>query len=231
MSPTTCCTFAADTKPPGCSTASPSPTPPSRKCGTPIRSQRSRLSRSQSRQLWRRIRRPHLRSLQRCSAHRFRAQQRSRTRPQRWQLLPDQRRSQLRQPHRTLCLLRQRQRQPQRSRPASAGSASRTRCRQRRRRLRFIHLQRKSFQPAPPHDFRSPRLFPGSLRPQSQRRRKRIHPRQRLLSAISQHRLSRRRTRNRCRTHVFLGSHFQFPSTHHRFAVLPLQPWQLRQLA
>ncbi len=56
------------------------------------------------------------------------------------QLLPDRRRPQLRQPHRTLRLLRQRQWQPQQSRPAAACSPGRARCRQRRRRLRIVYL-------------------------------------------------------------------------------------------
>ena len=43
-------------------------------CRPAIRSQRYRLSRSQSRQLWRRVRRPHLRRVQRSAAHRLRAQ-------------------------------------------------------------------------------------------------------------------------------------------------------------
>ncbi len=84
------------------------------------------------------IRRPHLRRLQRRPPHRLRAQQPGRTRPQCRQLLPDQRRAQLRQPHSALRLLRQHQRQSQQSRLPTAGAASRARRRQRCRGLRHI---------------------------------------------------------------------------------------------
>ena len=93
-------------------------------------------------------------------------------RPQRRQFLPDQRRHQFWQPHRTLRLLRQRQRQPQRPRLAAARSSGRARRRQRRRRLRVVHLQRRSLQPASPRDLAPPRLFPDPLRSLPQRHRK-----------------------------------------------------------
>ena len=136
--------------------------------------------------------------------------------------------AQLRQPHRTLRLLRQRQWQPQQSRPAATSSPGCARCCQRRRRLRKLHLQRQSLQPAPPDDLSSPRLLPNPLRSESQRHRERIDPRQRLQPAIPQHRPARRPNRGRCRRPFHLASHLQFASADHGFALLPLQQRRLR---
>ncbi len=94
----------------------------------------------------------------------FRTKQRGRAFPERRQLLPDQRRDQLRQPHRALRLLCQPQRQPQRSRPADSDCPGHSRCRQWLRRLRFADLQCRSFEPASPGHLAAQGLLPDSLR-------------------------------------------------------------------
>ena len=84
--------------------------------GPQIRSQRHRLCRSAARQLWRRVRRPHLRRLQRSSAHRLRTQPPSELVLSAGNFYQTNDAVSCRQPHRALRLLRQRQRQSQQSR-------------------------------------------------------------------------------------------------------------------
>jgi len=175
------------------------------------------------------LRRPHLRSLQRSPAHRLRAQQPGRTRPQRRKFLSDQRRPQLRQPHRTLRLLRQPQRQPQQSRHPDARPPGRSRRRQRLRRLRLADFQRRPVQPTPPRNVAAQGLLPNSLRPLPQRHRERADRGQWICGAVSQPRPSRRRPRIRCHRQLLLGPHVQFKTPADGLPVLPLQRRRLRQ--
>ena len=230
-SPTICCTSAAAIRRCGCSTACRSSTRPSPPTSVPSSTQGHRLSRSEPRQLRRRVWRPHLRRLQRRATHRLRTEQRRRAERYSGQLPSDQRRLQHRRPHGAIRLLHQRQCQPQRPRSPDTRAPGRARRRERVRRLHVPDLQCGSFQPAAAHHDGAEGHVSDPQRSRSQRHREWRDRRERRQPAMAQHRPERHAARSRCRRSPVVGAHLQPERRDDDLALLPLQQRQLQQLA